>query len=161
MATRHVPEGYHTATPYLIMDDAARAIDFYKRAFGANELLRYDAPGGKIGHAEVKVGDSVIMLADEYPDMGYRSPKAIGGTPVSIMLYIDDVDAQFKQAVAAGATALRPVADQFYGDRSGTLEDPFGHVWTLATHVEDLSHEEILRRAEAASKAKAAERPQA
>ena len=95
MATRHVPEGYHTATPYLIMDDAARAIDFYKRAFDATELPRYDAPGGKIGHAEVKVGDSVIMLADEYPDMGYRSPKAIGGTPVSIMLYIDDVDAQF------------------------------------------------------------------
>ncbi len=161
MATRHVPEGYHTATPYLIMDDAARAIDFYKRAFGATELHRYDAPGGKIGHAEVKVGDSVIMLADEYPDMGYRSPKAIGGTPVSIMLYIDDVDAQFKQAVAAGAKALRPVENQFYGDRCGTLEDPFGHVWTLATHVEDLSHEEIMKRAEAASKPKAKERPQA
>jgi PhnB protein len=161
MATRHVPEGYHTATPYLIMDDAARAIDFYKRAFGATELLRFDAPGGKIGHAEVKVGDSVIMLADEYPDMGYRSPRAIGGTPVSIMLYLDDVDAQFKRAVAAGAKVLRPVENQFYGDRTGTLEDPFGHVWTLATHVEDLSHDEIMRRAEQMSKAKPDKQPAA
>ena len=107
------------------------------------------------------MGDSVIMLADEYPDMGYRSPKAIGGTPVSIMLYIDDVDAQFKRAVSEGARALRPVADQFYGDRSGTLEDPFGHVWTLATHVEDLSHEEMMKRADAASKGKAEKRTQA
>lgn len=146
MATKHVPEGYHTATPYLIMDDAARAIDFYKRAFGATELMRYDAPGGKIGHAEIRVGDSVIMLADEHPEMGYRSPKALGGSPVSILLYLDDVDGQFERAVAAGAKSLRPVENQFYGDRSGTLEDPFGHVWTLATHVEDLSHDEIMRR---------------
>jgi PhnB protein len=152
MATTHVPRGYHTATPYLILDDAARAIDFYQRAFGATELDRYEAPGGKIGHAEIKVGDSVIMLADEYPDMGYRSPRAIGGTPVSIMLYLDNVDASFARAVQAGAKVLRPVADQFYGDRVGTLEDPFGHVWTLATHVEDLSHGEIMRRGEAASK---------
>ena len=161
MATNYIPAGYHTATPYLIMSDAARAIDFYKRAFGATELHRYDAPGGKIGHAEVKVGDSVIMLADEYPDMGYRSPRAIGGTPVSIMLYIEDVDTWFKRAVDAGAKELRPVVDQFYGDRSGTLEDPFGHVWTLATHKEDLSHEEMMKRAQAASQKAPQERPQA
>jgi PhnB protein len=148
----HVPAGYHTATPYLILDDAARAIEFYVQAFGATELDRYDAPNGRIGHAEIKVGDSIIMLADEYPGMGYRSPRAIGGTPVSIMLYVDDVDAQFERAIAAGATVRRPVATQFYGDRVGTLEDPFGHVWTMATHVEDLSHGEIMRRAEAASK---------
>jgi PhnB protein len=160
MATKHVPEGYHTATPYLIMDDAARAIDFYKRAFGATELMRYDAPGGKIGHAEIRVGDSVIMLADEHPEMGYRSPKALGGSPVSILLYLADVDGQFERAVAAGAKSLRPVENQFYGDRSGTLEDPFGHVWTLATHVEDLSHEEIKRR-EAALGSKSDKRPSA
>jgi PhnB protein len=161
MATNYIPAGYHTATPYLIMSDAARAIDFYKRAFGATEMHRYDAPGGKVGHAEIKVGDSVIMLADEYPDMGYRSPRAIGGTPVSIMLYIDDVDTWFKRAVDAGAKELRPVVDQFYGDRSGTLEDPFGHVWTLATHKEDLSHEEMMKRAQAASQRASQERPQA
>lgn len=146
---RHVPTGYHTATPYLILDDASRAIEFYRQAFDAEELDRYDAPGGKIGHAEIRVGDSIIMLADEYPDMGYRSPRAIGGTPVSIMLYVADVDAQFERAVAAGAKVRRPLADQFYGDRVGTLEDPFGHVWTMATRVEDLSHGEIMRRADA------------
>lgn len=151
MATKHIPDGYRTATPYLIMSDAARAIEFYKRAFGATELHRYDAPGGKIGHAEIKLGDSIIMLADEHPEMGYRSPRALGGTPVSLMLYIEDVDVQFKRAVDAGAKALRPVADQFYGDRSGTLEDPFGHVWTLSTHTEDLSEEEMMKRAKAAS----------
>ena len=149
---RHVPTGYHTATPYLILDDASRAIEFYRQAFDAEELDRYDAPGGKIGHAEIRVGDSIIMLADEYPDMGYRSPRAIGGTPVSIMLYVEDVDAQFERAVAAGAKVRRPLADQFYGDRVGTLEDPFGHVWTMATRVEDLSHGEIMRRADASSK---------
>ena len=149
---RHVPTGYHTATPYLILDDASRAIEFYRQAFDAEELDRYDAPGGKIGHAEIRVGDSIIMLADEYPDMGYRSPRAIGGTPVSIMLYVEDVDAQFERAVAAGAKVRRPLADQFYGDRVGTLEDPFGHVWTMATRVEDLSHAEIMRRADASSK---------
>lgn len=155
MATKHVPEGYHTATPYLIMDDAARAIDFYKRAFGATELMRYDAPGGKIGHAEIRVGDSVIMLADEHPEMGYRSPKALGGSPVSILLYLDDVDGQFERAVAAGAKSLRPVENQFYGDRSGTLVDPFGHVWTIATHIEDVSDEEMQRRMEAQATAHA------
>jgi Uncharacterized protein conserved in bacteria len=152
MATKAVPEGYHTAIPYLIMDDATAAIEFYKLAFGATEVTRYDAPGGKIGHAEIRVGDSIIMLADEHPDMGYRSPHAVGGTTVSIMLYIDDVDAVFARAIAAGAKVMRPVQDQFYGDRSGTLEDPFGHMWALATHIEDLSHEEIMLRAQTAMK---------
>ena len=155
MATRPVPDGYHTATPYLILDDATSALDFYKRAFGATELHRYDAPGGKIGHAEIKFGDSVIMMADAYPDMGYRSPKSYGGTPVSIMLYVENVDALFKRAVDAGAKVQRPVENQFYGDRTATIEDPFGHVWTIATHVEDLTHEEIMRRAETATKAAA------
>ena len=152
MATKAVPEGYHTATPYLIMDDASGAIEFYERAFGAKELTRFDAPGGKVGHAEIKVGDSILMLADEYPEMGYRSPHAMGGTTVSIMLYLDDVDAVFEEAVAAGAKVLRPVQNQFYGDRTGTLEDPYGHMWTLATHVEDLSHQEIMLRAQTAMK---------
>jgi PhnB protein len=155
MATKPVPDGYHTATPYLILDDATSALDFYKRSFGATELHRYDAPGGKIGHAEIRVGDSVIMMADAYPDMGYRSPKSYGGTPVSIMLYVENVDALFKRAVDAGAKVQRPVENQFYGDRTATIEDPFGHVWTIATHVEDLTHEEIMRRAETATKAAA------
>ncbi|MGH8496641.1 MAG: VOC family protein [Gammaproteobacteria bacterium] len=148
MAVKHQPEGYHTATPYLIVKDAARAIDFYKKAFGATELFRMDAPGGKIGHAEIKIGDSPIMLADEYPDMGYRGPQAIGGTPVSIMLYIKNVDDMFAKAVKAGATEVKPVQDQFYGDRSGTLKDPFGHVWTISTHVEDIPPEEMEKRAQ-------------
>jgi PhnB protein len=155
MATKPVPDGYHTATPYLILDDATSALDFYKRAFGATEMHRYDAPGGKIGHAEIRVGDSVIMMADAYADMGYRSPKSYGGTPVSIMLYVENVDALFKRAVDAGAKVQRPVENQFYGDRTATIEDPFGHVWTIATHVEDLTHEEIMRRAETATKAAA------
>jgi PhnB protein len=147
MPVKPVPEGYHTATPYLIINGAAAALRFYKNAFGATELFRMDAPGGKIGHAEIKIGDSPIMLADEHPDMGYRGPQAIGGTPVSIMLYVEDVDAVFNRTVAAGAKVKQPVKDQFYGDRSGTLEDPFGHVWTIATHKEDLTPEEIGRRA--------------
>src|SRR5262245_55785173 len=142
MSAKSIPEGYHTATPYLIINGAASALEFYKKAFGAKELFRMDSPGGKIGHAEIKIGDSPIMLADEHPDMGYRGPRAIGGTPVSIMLYVDAVDAVFSQAVAAGAKVKQPVKDQFYGDRSGTLEDPFGHIWTVATHKEDLSMEE-------------------
>lgn len=155
MATKPVPDGYHTATPYLILDGAASAIDFYKRAFGATELTRYEDKG-RIGHAEIKVGDSVIMMADEYPEIGYKNPKAYGGTPVSIMLYLTDVDAQFKQAVDAGARVLRPLENQFYGDRTATIEDPFGHVWTMATHVEDLTHDQIMQRAQAATaKAKA------
>jgi PhnB protein len=152
MAAKAVPEGYHTATPYLIVDDAARALEFYRKAFGAAERMRFAAPGGKIGHAEITIGDSAIMLADEHPEMGYRGPRAIGGSPVSIHLYVENVDEVFPRALAAGATALRPVADQFYGDRSGTLRDPFGHVWNVATHKEDLSPEEMHRRAEAAMK---------
>ena len=143
-----IPEGYHTVTPYLIVHDAAQALDFYVRAFGAKEMLRYDAPGGKIGHAEILLGDSYIMLADEYPEMGIKSAKSIGGTPVSIALYVEDVDRLFNQAVAAGATVVRPVADQFYGDRTGVLQDPFGHVWNIATHKEDLTLEEMNRRME-------------
>ena len=152
MATKAIPEGYSTATPYLIIKGAAEAIEFYKRAFGATEMLRMADPQGRAGHAEIKIGDSVIMLADEHPAMGYRSPRALGGSSVSILLYLEDVDTVFARAVKAGAKALRPVTNQFYGDRSGTLEDPFGHVWTIATHVEDVPPEEMKRRAEAAMK---------
>ena len=144
-----IPAGYEHATPYLTCKDAAQAIEFYKKAFGATELFRMDAPGGKIGHAEIKIGDSPIMLADEHPDMGCRGPQALGGTPVSIMLYVEAVDTVFNRAVAAGAKVKQAVKDQFYGDRSGNLEDPFGHVWTIATHKEDLTPEEIGKRAEA------------
>ena len=145
-----IPDGYHTATPYLIVNGGAQAIEFYKKAFGATELMRMPQPGGKIGHAEIKIGDSPIMLADESPDVGARSPQSIGGSPVSIMLYVEDVDRIFSQAVAAGAKVKRPVADQFYGDRTGGVEDPFGHLWYIATHVEDVSPEEMKKRAAAA-----------
>jgi PhnB protein len=152
MATKPIPEGYRTATPYLIVKGGAEAIEFYKRAFGATETVRMADPHGRVGHAEIKIGDSMIMLADEHPDMGYRSPRSIGGTAVSIVLYVEDVDKVFGRAVEAGAKSQRPVANQFYGDRAGTLEDPFGHVWTIATHVEDVAPEEMKRRAEAAFK---------
>ena len=146
-----IPDGYHTATPYLIINGAAEALDFYKKAFSASEIMRMaDPKTNRVAHAEIKIGDSPIMLADEVPEMGFRGPKSIGGTPVSIMLYVEDVDALAKQAVAAGAKEVRPVQDQFYGDRSGTFEDPFGHVWTIATHKEDLAPEEIDKRAAAA-----------
>jgi PhnB protein len=147
-----IPDGYHTATPYLIVNGAAQAIEFYKKAFGATELMRMAQPGGKIGHAEIKIGDSPIMLADESPDVGARSPQSIGGSPVSIMLYVEDVDRIFSQAVAAGAKVKRPVADQFYGDRTGGIEDPFGHLWYIATHKEDVSPEEMRKRAAAAGR---------
>ena len=145
-----IPDGYHTATPYLIIKGAASAIEFYKKAFGAKELMRLAQPDGQIGHAEIKIGDSPIMLADEYPEMGYRSPQSLGGSPVSILLYVENVDALFDQAVAAGGKVTMPVKDQFYGDRSGTLSDPFGHVWTIASRKENLSPEEIQNRAAAA-----------
>ena len=145
-----IPEGYHSVTPYLIIKGAAAAIDFYKKAFGATELFRIDAPEGKVGHAEIKIGDSPIMLADEFPGMGYVSPKTLGGTPVSLLIYVDDVDTVFPQAIAAGGKQEKPLQDQFYGDRSGTLTDPFGHVWTVATHTEDVSPEEMDKRAAAA-----------
>ncbi len=143
-----IPEGYHAVTPYLIVRGGAQALEFYKQAFGAEETYRVDMGGG-IGHAEMRIGDSMIMLADEHPQMGYKSPQSYGGSPVSIVLYVEDVDAQAKKAVAAGAKVLREVKDQFYGDRSGTFADPFGHVWTIATHKEDVSPEEVSRRAAA------------
>jgi PhnB protein len=147
-----IPNGYHTVTPYLIVNDAARAIEFYKKAFGATELLRMPKPDGKIGHAEIRIGDSPIMLADESPEMDARSPKSFGGSPVSIFLYVEKVDTAFTQAVGAGAKVRRPVADQFYGDRMGGVEDPFGHLWYIATHTEDVSPEELRKRAAAAGR---------
>jgi PhnB protein len=149
MAAKPIPDGYHTATPYLIIRNATEAIEFYKRAFGATERMRMVAPSGEVAHAEIEIGDSPIMLADEMPGAPWRSPQSLGGSPVSLMLYVEDVDALFRQAVDAGGKVERAVQDQFYGDRSGTLIDPFGHVWTLATHKEDVSPEEITRRAEA------------
>jgi PhnB protein len=152
-----VPEGYHTVTPYLIISGAAAALDFYKKAFGAKEVFRFAMPDGKIAHAEIKIGDSRIMLGDQpegpvanSPDhLALRSPKSTGGrTSVGICLYVEDVDALAKQAVAAGAIELKAVTNQFYGDRSGTYEDPFGHIWTISTHIEDVSHEEMMKRAQ-------------
>jgi PhnB protein len=140
-----IPEGYSSVTPYLIVDGAADAIDFYTRAFGAEEKFRFPM-GDRVGHAEIKIGDSIIMLADEFPDMGHLGPKARGGTTVSLMVYLPDVDTAFKKAIAAGGTEKRAVENQFYGDRAGTLEDPFGHQWTLATHVEDVSEEDLQAR---------------
>jgi PhnB protein len=150
MSVKPIPDGYHTVTPYLIIKGAAEAIEFYQQAFGATELLRFAMPDGHIGHAEIQIGDSRIMLADEYPGMGYKSPQTLGGSGVSVMLYVEDVDAVFNQAVSAGAKSKEAVQDKFYGDRSGTLEDPFGHVWHVATHKEDMSLEEMHRRATAA-----------
>jgi len=147
--TSYIPDGYHTATPYLIVSGAARAIEFYKQAFGATEIMRISPPGGKVGHAEIQIGDSRIMLADEFPEMDARSPQSVGGTPVSLVLYFEDADAVVARAVSAGATVLRPVQNQFYGDRSGTIADPFGHKWTVATHQEDLSPDEVQKRAAA------------
>lgn len=149
MAVKPIPDGYHSVTPYLIVNDGARAIEYYKRAFGATELFRMDAPGGKIGHAELLLGDSRLMLADEFPEMNAQSPKTIGGSPVHLMIYVENVDEVFRQAIAAGGVESRPVKDQFYGDRSGNLTDPFGHSWTIATHKEDVSPEELDRRAKA------------
>jgi PhnB protein len=148
MATKAVPDGYHSVTPYLIVKGAAAAIDFYKRAFGAAELMRMQSPDGRIGHAELRIGDSTIMLADEHPEMGFRGPLSLGGAGVSLMVYVEQVDEVFKRAVASGAKELQPIKDQFYGDRSGTLQDPFGHSWTVATHVEDVAPDELRRRAE-------------
>jgi PhnB protein len=145
-----IPEGYHSVTPYLIVENAAGAIEFYKKAFGATELMRMAQPDGKIRHSEIKIGNSPIMLADEFPEMDARSPQFFGGSPVSFHLYVENVDTTFKQAVAAGAKVKRPLADQFYGDRTGGVEDPFGHIWYIATHKEDVSPEEMRKRAAAA-----------
>lgn len=142
-----IPEGYHSVTPYLYIKGAASALEFYKKAFGAIEKFRMPMNDGRIGHAEIQIGDSIVMLADEHPEMGVRGPQSIGGTSAGFMIYIEDVDAVARRFVAAGGKVKRPIKDQFYGDRSGTFEDPFGHTWTIATHVEDLSPEEMERRA--------------
>ena len=141
-----IPDGYHSVTPYMCIDGAAKAFDFYKAAFDAAEVLRMPGPEGKIMHAEMRIGDSIIMFADEFPEMGFKSPRNLGGSPVTIMVYVENVDRTVGNAVAAGAKLLREVKDQFYGDRSGSVEDPFGHVWHIATHVEDVSPEEMERR---------------
>jgi PhnB protein len=140
-----IPEGYHSLTPYLIVDGGAKALEYYKQAFGAIELFRMEHEG-KIAHAEMKIGDSPFMISDEHPEMGFKGPKSIGGSAVGLMIYVDDCDAVFNQALAAGGTEKKALRDQFYGDRSGTLEDPFGHVWTVATHKEDVTPEEIDKR---------------
>lgn len=146
MSVKHIPDGYHTAIPYLVVDGAAKALEFYTQAFGAKELMRMPGPDGKIGHAEIMIGDSHVMLADEHPEQGHRGPKSYGGSPVGIMLYVEDVDTMFRTALSLGATETRPVENQFYGDRMGSLTDPFGHNWMIATHFEDVSPEEMERR---------------
>jgi len=141
-----IPDGYHTVTPYLIIKGAADAIEFYKKAFGASEVFRMAQPDGKIGHAEIQIGDSRIMLADEFPEMSYLGPATLGGSSVSILLYVKEVDAVFNQAIAAGGKEQRPLEDKFYGDRMGSLVDPFGHVWHVGTHMEDVTPEEMEKR---------------
>lgn len=141
-----IPKGYHSVTPYLTVNDAARALEFYKRAFGAQEVVRMDGPDGKIGHSEIKIGDSIVMLGDEMPGMGNRSPQSLGGTTAGVMLYVENVDTVFNQAVSAGAQVEAPVADMFWGDRYGKLKDPFGHSWSVATHMEDVAPAEMAKR---------------
>jgi PhnB protein len=150
MAVKPIPEGYHSVTPYLAVDDAAEAIEYYKKAFGAKERGRMEAPEGKIGHAELEIGDSIVMLSDPFPQMTTRTPKELGGTSASVFMYVEDVDAVVKQAVDAGATITMEIADQFWGDRYGSVTDPFGHLWSIATHVEDVSPEEMAERAKVA-----------
>lgn len=144
-----IPRGYTSITPYLIVDNATHAIDFYKSAFNAKELMRFAKPDGRVGHAELKIGDAIFMLADEFPQMGALSPKQVGGTPIGIHLYVKNVDVVVETAVAAGATLVRPVEDMFYGDRCGMLSDPYGHHWHVSTHIEDVSPAEIKKRASA------------
>ena len=150
MAVKPIPEGYHTLTPYLVVKGAARALDFYKKAFGATELFRMAGPDDRVMHAEFKIGNSMLMIGDEYPEMGPEmnviGPATLGGTPVGFCLYVEDADAVFAKAVAAGAKVVKPLANQFYGDRSGTVTDPFGHKWTVSTHIEDVTPEECERR---------------
>jgi PhnB protein len=150
MATQPIPEGYHTVTPYLAVDDAAEAIEYYTKAFGAKERARMETPDGKIGHAELEIGDSLVMLSDPFPQASTRTPKELGGTSVSVFMYVEDVDAVVKQAVDAGAKVTMEVADQFWGDRFGSVMDPFGHLGSIATHVEDVPPEEMAERAKAA-----------
>jgi PhnB protein len=142
-----IPEGYPRVTPYLIVSDGAAAIDFYTSILGATERMRMGGPDGKVGHAEIEIGESLIMLADEHPEMGARGPKTIGGTPVFIHVYVEDADRVFESAIEAGATSLQPMEEKFYGDRSGSFEDPFGHHWNVATHVEDIPPDEMEKRA--------------
>lgn len=150
MAAKPIPEGYHSLTPYLTLDNASEAIEFYKRAFGAKEQMRMEAPGGKIGHAQLEIGDSIVMLSDAFGQSSVKSPKELGGTTGGVFLYVEDVDAVFKQAVEAGATVEMEVGDQFWGDRFGSVTDPFGHHWSIATHIEDVPPEEMVERGKAA-----------
>ena len=154
MALQAIPKGYEAAIPYLAVANAAAALDFYKRAFGAVELMRMAGPDGRVGHAEIKIGNAMIMLADEHPEIDFHSPKSLGikRSPVGIHLYVDDVDAVYKRALAAGATSMREPADQFYGDRNAQLQDPSGHVWYLSTHTEDVTPEEMRKRTDAMAK---------
>ena len=149
MAVKPIPDGYPRVSPYLIVDNAAKAIDFYTQVLGGVERMRMPAPEGRVGHAEITFGTSVVMVADEFPEMGIKSAKTVGGTPVTVALYVEDVDKTFKAALEAGAKELRPVENKFYGDRSGQFEDPFGHRWNVASHVEDVSPEEMGKRAAA------------
>jgi len=146
----HIPQGYNSVTPYLIVKGATKAIDYYKKIFGATEVMRMPGPDGRIGHAELKIGNSHIMLADEFPEMGHQDPLTLGNSPVSMLIYVEDVDSTVARAVADGAEILKPVEDQFYGDRMGFIKDPFGHRWGVATHTEDLSPEEMKERAKKA-----------
>ena len=148
MAVQPVPEGYHTITPYLAVENASEAIDFYKRALGAKERVRMPGPGGSVMHAELEIGDSVVMLSDPFPQASTKPPKELGGTSVSIMTYVDNIDSLYKQAIDAGATSLMEPDDMFWGDRFGSIQDPFGHSWTIATHVEDVSPEEMEKRSQ-------------
>jgi PhnB protein len=150
MPVKPVPEGYHTLTPYLVVDNASGAIEYYKNAFGAKELFRMDGPGGKIGHAQLQIGDSMVMLADGFPGSSTRPPTELDGTSGSVFMYVEDVDAVVKQAIDAGGTVSMEVADQFWGDRFGAVTDPFGHVWSIATHVEDVPPEEMAERSKTA-----------
>jgi PhnB protein len=149
MPVKPIPDGCHSVNAYLIVDDAAKAIDFYRRAFDAREIYRLTMPGGGVGHAEIEIGDTRVLLADESPQRNVKSPRTLGGSSVHLLVYLADADAAMKQALAAGATETRPIQDQFYGDRSGTITDPFGHLWTLATHIEDVSAAEMQRRLDA------------
>jgi len=153
MTVKAIPNGYHSVTPYLIVDGAAGAIDYYTRAFNATELMRFPGPDGRVVHAELQIGNSRIMLGDARPDMGQRDPKSIGGSATGLMIYVEDVDRVFMQAIEAGGNVREAVKDQFYGDRSGSLVDPFGHMWTISTHVEDVTDDEMRRRMERMSHA--------
>jgi PhnB protein len=156
MAKQHaspIPRGYHSVTPYLSVHNPAQALDFYKRAFGAEEVMRMNNPQGAVSHAEIKIGDSIVMLAEESPSSGLRSPQSLGASTVSILLYVNDVDSAFKQAISAGAKEQQPLSNMFWGDRYGRLTDPFGHSWSLATHVEDVAPEEMQKRAQELMKA--------